>query len=96
MNCVAHDGAGDAIQRLTDASGCPTDETILPALSPVLSRDQLRSLKAPPKDGASVVSENHLEQGAELNSTGDEKQARLTETPFQLWFASSLLLRLFL
>lgn len=48
VDCTAHDGLGDASQKLLDEQGCPVDELLLPdlQLGPVRNIDLMRHQEA--------------------------------------------------
>lgn len=63
-NCVAHDGLGEASQRLLDEAGCPIDETIFS--KPSVHRHKLKSTEIDFSDLEPVDIQRNIEENSNL------------------------------
>ncbi|XP_028173800.1 uncharacterized protein LOC114362553 [Ostrinia furnacalis] len=63
-NCVAHDGLGEASQRLLDEAGCPIDETIFS--KPTVHKHKLRSSEIDFSDLEPVDIQRNMEENSNI------------------------------
>lgn len=63
-NCVAHDGLGEASQRLLDEAGCPIDETIFS--KPTVHKHKLRSSEIEFSDLEPVDIQRNIDENSNI------------------------------